>query len=158
MVRDSVFSVWEAKNEMEKRGWNEDEEGELVFQWEGTDNGPDETWVWKRCCNSFPKTEILHLVSPIFFFFSLFFNFTGLLKRDWFISGLTWRLWLRSYIQSTWHGAGYITEAEIMLCPCLLSSWGWTTLPFYFPFACEGDKMLQDWIAKNDVSSSCDRL
>lgn len=30
MVRNNVFSGWEAKKDVEKRGWHEGEEGELV--------------------------------------------------------------------------------------------------------------------------------
>lgn len=61
---------------MEKRGWSEDEVGELAVQWEETDKGPSRILIWRGCCNSFPETEILRLVSPMVFFF----NFAGLLK------------------------------------------------------------------------------
>lgn len=59
---------------MEKRAWNEDEEKELVSQWEGTDRGPGRILVWKTRCNLFPEAEILYLAAPLFFFSSLSFT------------------------------------------------------------------------------------
>lgn len=66
---------------MEKRGWNEDEEGALEFHWKGHIKAQEEFWSGRGVTALSPRQrEILCLVSPMFFSFSLFLNSTGLLK------------------------------------------------------------------------------
>lgn len=127
-------------------GWR----GTVSVPVEGAHKGPNEILVWKGCYSSFPKTEILCLVSPMFFFFSLFLNSTCLLKFSPKYG---------DHIGETPGTVnGYITEARIMSCPSLLlfSLWAglnsFSIFPLYVKdIKCPGTKLPR-------LSSSYDTL
>lgn len=119
-------------------------------------------WGWKRgigipvgtcgpeeVAQLFPRDRDTLILLRLFFFPRLL-NFSDLFKFSP-IMGIITNMHTK-HLALCWL---YNRSSDNLLSLSPHASWDWTTLPSYFPFACEGDEMPQDQSAKIDSSSSC---